>query len=120
LRSLELYGGKANLLLDELRRWFIGLWQGKTLAFTLCGMTILLSLGIRYLGRHLPSQSEGPHQFGGVTPLAWHDGLVSKNNKQKNITLNSLKTFPSQKFTLEKTSFLQNHAPIEYPADLFA
>ena len=33
LRELELYGGKANVLATELRGWFAGLWQGKSLAF---------------------------------------------------------------------------------------
>ena len=49
LRDLELYGGKANVLMDGLRRWFVGLWQGKSLAFTISGVTILLSSGIFYL-----------------------------------------------------------------------
>lgn len=57
LRDLELYGGKANVLMDGIRRWFIGLWQGKTLAYTISVMTILISLGIFYLADHFPSVS---------------------------------------------------------------
>ena len=43
-RSMELYGGKANLLADELRRWFLGLWEGKSLAYTIACITLFVSL----------------------------------------------------------------------------
>ncbi len=44
LHDMEQFGGKANVLADELRRWFVGLWQGKSLAFTVAGISIILSL----------------------------------------------------------------------------
>ena len=43
LHDLELYGGKANLLASEFMSWFSGLWQGKTLAYTIAGITVVLS-----------------------------------------------------------------------------
>ncbi len=52
LRDMELYGGKANVLMDQFRRWFVGLWHGKSLAFIIAGLTILLSVGIFYLADH--------------------------------------------------------------------
>jgi hypothetical protein len=55
LRDLELYGGKANVLMDEFRRWFIGLWHGGSLAFTVACITIFISLGVFYTANHLPS-----------------------------------------------------------------
>jgi tetratricopeptide (TPR) repeat protein len=55
LRDLELYGGKANVLLDELRRGFMGLWHGKSLAFTVACISIFISFGIFYTANHLPS-----------------------------------------------------------------
>ncbi len=55
VRDLELYGGKANVLADEFRRWFAGLWRGKSLAFTIGGITIFLSLAIFYTANHAPS-----------------------------------------------------------------
>ena len=61
LHDLELYGGKANVLADELLRWFAGLWHGKTLAFTVAFITILLSFGTFFLARHMPS---GGHRGG--------------------------------------------------------
>ena len=55
--DLELYGGKAAVLADQLRRWFIGLWHGKTLAFTIASITIFISLTGFFIGKHLPSRS---------------------------------------------------------------
>jgi hypothetical protein len=56
LRDLELYGGKANVLMDELRRGFIGLWHGKLLAFTVGCISIFVSFGVFYAANHLPSR----------------------------------------------------------------
>ena len=58
LRDMELYGGKANVLMDRTRRWFVGLWQGKSLAFTLGCISILLSLMVFYMANRLPSGQE--------------------------------------------------------------
>jgi len=55
LRDLQLYGGKANELADELRRGFVGLWHGKSLAFTLGCITIFISFTVFYAANHLPS-----------------------------------------------------------------
>ena len=52
-RGLELYGGTANLLADEFRRWVGGLFQGKSLAFILAGASILISFGFFYAANHL-------------------------------------------------------------------
>ena len=45
-RDMELYGGEANLLADDLRRWFIGLWQGKSLAYTVGCISLFASLAV--------------------------------------------------------------------------
>src|ERR1700693_5811892 len=34
VHDLERIGGKSAVLADELSRWFIGLWHGKEVAFT--------------------------------------------------------------------------------------
>jgi hypothetical protein len=52
-RGLELYGGTANLVADEFRRWVGGLFQGKSLAFILAGASILISYGFFYTANHL-------------------------------------------------------------------
>ena len=59
LRGLELYGGKANVLMDQLRRGFIGLWHGKSLAYTVACITIFISFGVFYTANYLlPSRQE--------------------------------------------------------------
>jgi hypothetical protein len=56
LRDMELYGGKANVLADELRRWFIGLWHGESLAYTIACISALLALGVFSAGLALPDK----------------------------------------------------------------
>ena len=58
LHDLELYGGKANVLADELRSWFVGLWHGESLAFTIACITIVISFVFFYVAKHLPSDLE--------------------------------------------------------------
>ncbi len=54
LRDLELYGGKANVLMTEFRLWFVGLWQGKSLAFIVACFAIFLSFVFFHAANHLP------------------------------------------------------------------
>ena len=58
LHGLELYGGKANVIMDQIRRGFVGLWHGKTLAFTVASITILISFGFFYAANHMVSRIE--------------------------------------------------------------
>jgi len=58
LRDLELYGGKANVVMDEIRRGFVGLWHGKLLAYTVACITISISFGVFYAANHLPSRQK--------------------------------------------------------------
>jgi hypothetical protein len=55
---LELYGGKTAVLANEFRYWFIGLWHGKSLAFTIACITIFISLGVYFIANHLPPASD--------------------------------------------------------------
>lgn len=57
-REMELYGGKANVLADRLRRWIGGLFQGKSLAVIIAGASLLISFGIYYAANYLPPGSE--------------------------------------------------------------
>ena len=61
--NLEVYGGKFSVIMDDFRRWFLGLWQGKSLAFIIACTTLALSLGLfyqaNYLGRSGKSESAG-------------------------------------------------------------
>ena len=58
LRDMELYGGKTNVLVDEFRRWFVGLWQGESLAFTVGCISVFISSGIFYAANYVPSGLE--------------------------------------------------------------
>jgi len=58
LRGLQLYGGTANVLADEFRRWFDGLWHGKSLALTVAFITIAISSGVFYAAKRLLSRSK--------------------------------------------------------------
>jgi hypothetical protein len=55
-RDLELYGGKAAVVVDDFRRWFIGLWHGKSLAFTVAVISIFISLMFFFAANRLPSR----------------------------------------------------------------
>jgi hypothetical protein len=58
IHDLTLYGGKAAVLADEFNRWFVGLWHGKSLAFTVACITIFISLGFFFVARISPSDLE--------------------------------------------------------------
>ncbi len=59
LHGLELYGGKANVLMDQLRRGFIGLWHGRSLAYTIACITIFACFLLFYTSNYLlPSRLE--------------------------------------------------------------
>ena len=55
IRDLELYGGRANVLLTEFRLWLVGLWQGKSLAFIIAFITVLAASGFFYAANTTPS-----------------------------------------------------------------
>jgi hypothetical protein len=50
--NLEVYGGKFSVIMDDCRRWFLGLWQGKSLAVMLACTVIIISLGFFYAANH--------------------------------------------------------------------
>ena len=58
IHDLNLYGGKAAVLADEFSRWFVGLWHGKSLAFTVACITIFIALGFFFVARTSPSDLE--------------------------------------------------------------
>ncbi len=52
-RGLEMYGGKANQLADDIRRWLGTLWHGKRLAATIAVFVIVASCGIVVVANYL-------------------------------------------------------------------
>lgn len=59
VHDLQLYGGNAAVLADQFMRWFNGLWQGETLAYTVGFITAALSLVLLLLARSIPSGIAG-------------------------------------------------------------
>jgi hypothetical protein len=56
--DVELYGGKTALLVDDINRYFSGLWQVATLAYTLAFLTVMVSGGIFLAARYLRAESD--------------------------------------------------------------
>ena len=63
IRNLELYGGKAAVVVDDFRRWFGELWHGKALAFTVAGICIFISLVIFFVANRLPPRLKSAKYF---------------------------------------------------------
>ena len=57
--TLEVYGGKFSVIMDDFRRWFLGLWQGKSLAVIIACTTIIICFGFFYAA-NLLSQRPKP------------------------------------------------------------
>jgi hypothetical protein len=55
--DLEVIGGKMNVLADDLCRWFGGLWQGQSLAFTVAWITLFVALGFFFVAYRWPADS---------------------------------------------------------------
>ena len=55
--DLEVYGGRANVLADDFRTWFDGLWHGRDLALTVAVLTILAALAWRFVATPVPERA---------------------------------------------------------------
>jgi hypothetical protein len=58
--GLELYGGKMNLLANDLLRGVASLWEGKRLAYTVAWVSILIAGVMYYVSRHMRSDDQKP------------------------------------------------------------
>ena len=70
MHNLELYGGKVNVLANELMRWFVGLWHGKSLAYTVACISIIISFAFFFVANQLPSDTKtaGENRNNGNVP----------------------------------------------------
>ena len=66
IHDLELYGGKANVLANELTNWFVGLWYGKSLAFTVACISIVIALGFYFITSDLKPDDRNEKKQGGT------------------------------------------------------
>jgi hypothetical protein len=60
VHDLEVYGGKAAVLADDFNRWFSGLWQGTSLAYTIAFLSTVTALGFFFVaGRIEEHEADG-------------------------------------------------------------
>ena len=63
LREMEVFGGKVNLIASQLTQAWKALWQGRNLAFTVAGLTLLVAFGFWFIAtrraRDLATFDEG-------------------------------------------------------------
>ena len=64
IHDLQLYGGQAAVLSDRFMRWFFGLWQGRSLAYTIACIAVFLSVLIFVAARNVSLESEGEDSHG--------------------------------------------------------
>jgi len=55
MHQVQLFGGKAAVLFNDIGRWFAALWQGTTLALTVAWLSVfaatMLFLAARFVER---------------------------------------------------------------------
>jgi hypothetical protein len=59
LRDVEVYGGKVNLVAAQIRGAWNGLWHGRSLAFTVGGLTLFLALTFWFVGTRRARDLDG-------------------------------------------------------------
>jgi hypothetical protein len=59
-RNMEMVGGTANLVAGQITDWVKGLFQGRTLAYTLAFLTLALAYGFFFITEDLPAEGRAP------------------------------------------------------------
>ena len=54
VHDMEVFGGRSAVLADDFRRWFEGLWHGRSLAFTVACGSVLIASGFFLVAARLP------------------------------------------------------------------
>lgn len=65
LHDLQVYGGKANVLMFKFKLWLEEVFQGKSLAAIIATLSLLVSGGLFYAGSQasdIPPSGSGPDQ----------------------------------------------------------
>ena len=55
--ELERMGGKAALVAHDFNKWFAGLWQGETLAYSVAVITIAIAAGYYFVASSLAAEA---------------------------------------------------------------
>jgi len=56
--EVERMGGKTAILANDLHKWFVGLWQGESLAYTLVVITIVIAAGYYFIASGLVADAQ--------------------------------------------------------------
>jgi len=60
--EVERMGGKAALVANDLNKWFAGLWQGESLAYTVALITLLIAAGYYFVATALEAEARSGRQ----------------------------------------------------------
>jgi len=60
--ELERIGGKAALVANDFNKWFAGLWQGESLAYTVAAITILIAAGYYFIASSLEAEARSKNR----------------------------------------------------------
>jgi ADP-dependent phosphofructokinase/glucokinase len=71
--ELERMGGKAALAANEFNKWFSGLWQGETLAYTVAVITIIIAAIYYFIATSLEEEARSKSRDN--LPTAFKDHL---------------------------------------------
>lgn len=59
VHELRVYGGRAAVYADDFNRWFEGLWQGRSLAYTVAVLSIGIGVGCIALASRIAEAGSG-------------------------------------------------------------
>lgn len=57
--EVERMGGKAALVANDLNKWFTGLWEGESLAYTVAVITLLIAVSYYFIATGLDAEARG-------------------------------------------------------------
>jgi len=60
LREMQLIGGNAEVVVHEIKEWFLGLWYGTRLAGTVAVLTVGVTLVFRFVATNPDLFTGGP------------------------------------------------------------
>lgn len=56
--EIERMSGKSGVLLDQMTRWFAGLWRGRSLAYMIAGISLVSAGLLSWIARELAADLE--------------------------------------------------------------
>jgi hypothetical protein len=66
--ELERMGGKAALVANDFNRWFAGLWQGESLAYSIAVITIIIAAVYYFIATSLEAEARSRNRGNDALP----------------------------------------------------